>query len=206
MTSREFSALLSAILVFAGSAWYVLVAIKGDKVKPVFAGWIVFGVTAVLSFVTYWTSPKHSLVSNACHITAVICTLVITVVVSGLHLKSGSVVRFSVFQKWCLWISGLITVIWVIIVWGFNGTGIVPNIFTQALLIVGYAVTAEKLWHATKNTESFFTWSCSGLGSAIALYTGIVSGDPLVIVFAIRSTITSGTLVWLMYRIERRNP
>ncbi len=204
MTLREFSALVSAILVIVGTIWYIYVAIKGDKVKPILTTWIVFGVTTALSFVTYWTSPRHSLVSNACNTASVVGTLSIFSVILWINIRKGERIVFSRFQKWCLGIYALITVFWVTMVWGFNGTGTVPNICTQTMMIVGYVVTAEKLWSATKNTESFFTWNCTMVASAIAVYTGIVSSDTLATVYATRSMITSASIVWLMYRIERQ--
>ena len=104
-------------------------------------------------------------------------------------------------------ISGLIAVFWVTLVWGFNGTGFVPNILTQFLMFVGYLVTAEKLYRSTKNTESIVTWSCIVFGNAIALYTGIVSSDTdiLAIIYAGRATVLSVTIVGLMCRIEGKN-
>jgi hypothetical protein len=204
MTLREFSALVSASIVIVGTIWYIYVAIKGDKVRPVLASWIVLSGTMTLSFATYWTSPRHSLISNASNAASVFSTLAILVTVWWLNLRNGGSIQFSRFQKWCLGISGLIAAFWVAIVWGLHGTGIVPNILTQILMIVGYVVTAEKIWHATKNTESLFTWSCIMIASAIALYTAIVSSDILALVYATRATVASATIVWLMYRIERR--
>lgn len=205
MTLREISALVSAVLAIVGAIWYIYVAFRGDKVKPVLASWIVLGGTMTLSFATYWTNPNRSLVSNAANAAGVLSTLSILVGCFWLHLRNGGVIRFSVFQKWCLVVSGLIAVFWMTLVWGFRGTGLVPNILTQILMIVGYLVTVEKLWRATRNTESVFTWTCVLLASVTGLYVGIVSSDSLAILYAARATIASATIVWLMCRIELRN-
>lgn len=205
MTLRELSALTSAVFIIVGAIWYIYVAIRGDKVKPVLASWIIIAGTMTLSFATYWTSPRHNLVSNAANATSVIATLSILITVFWISVHSGKAIKFSIFQKWCLVVSGLIALFWVTLVWVFHGTGIVPNILTQILMFVGYLVTAEKLWRSTKNTESLFTWSSIMLGCAIGLYTAIVSGDDLAIIYAGRATVTSATIVWLMYRIERKN-
>jgi hypothetical protein len=200
LTLREWSALVSAVLVTVATIWYIYLAIRG-KIKPVLASWIVLGCTMTLSFATYWTSPKHSIVSNASNAASVVSAMGILITTAWLQ---RGVVSFSRFQKWCLSIAGLITLFWVILVWGLHRTGIVPNVLTQVLLLVGYLVTAQKLWRATKNTESFFTWWCLVIASAIALYTAIVSKDALAMLYATRATLASATLVWLMYRIERR--
>lgn len=208
MTLRELSSLASATLVIVGGIWYIYAALRGDKVKPVLASWIILGGTMTLSFATYWTSPRHSLISNGCNAGSVITCLSILATAFWIHLRNGDALCFSGFQKWCLIVSGLIASFWVVLVWGFHGTGIVPNILTQVLMIVGYVVTAKKLWRATKNTESFFTWTCITVGCAIAIYTGIVSPDApdaLVILYGARATISSATIVWLMYRIERKS-
>lgn len=205
MTLRELSALSSAVLTIAGAIWYIYFALRGNKVKPVLASWIIIGGTMTLSFATYWTSPRHNLVSNAANAAGVIATLSILVTVFCLHVCNRGAIGFSTFQKWSLVTSGLIASFWVILVWIFNGTGIVPNILTQVLMIVGYVVTAEKLWRSTKNTESIFTWSCIMFGCGIGLYTGVASGDFLAILYASRATLSSATIVWLMFRIERKN-
>ena len=154
-----------------------------------------------LSFATYWTSPKHSLISNASNAASVISA--IANLATAAYLERGRF-YFSLFQKWCLWISAVITLFWVLLVWGFHGTGIVPNILTQVLMVVGCLVTAKKLWGAKRNTESLFTWWCITIASAIAFYTGVVSHDGLATLYAVRATLTSGTIVWLMHRAERR--
>lgn len=205
MTLRELSSLASATLVIVGAIWYIYVALRGDKVKPVLAGWIIMSGTMTLSFATYWTSPNHSLVSNGCNAGSVISCLSILATTFWIHLRNGDVFSFSKFQKWCLAFSGLIASFWVVLVWGFHGTGTVPNILTQVLMIVGYSVIAKNLWRATENTEPFFTWICIAIGCGIAMYTGIVSSDALVILYGARATVSAATLVWLMYRIERRN-
>lgn len=205
MTLRELSAIASACFIIIGTVWYIYAAIRGDKVKPVLASWVIIAGTMSLSFATYWTSPHHSLVSNAANAASVIAALSILITVFWLNVYNRNAIKFSKFQKWCLLISGLIALFWVTIVWVFHGTGIVPNILTQILMFVGYLVTAEKLWRSTKNTESLFTWSCIMFGCAIGLYTGIISGDGLAIIYAGRATCTSATIVWLMCRIEQRN-
>ena len=205
MTPREMSALASTILVIVGTVWYVRLALKGEKVKPVLASWIVLSGTMTLSFATYWTTPNHSLVSNACNAISVLSTGSILVSAIWLNAKQGKGVSFTRFQKVCLWISLAIAIFWIVLVWGLKGTGIIPNILTQVLMLIGYLVTAEKLWHAQRNSESLFTWWCILLAGATALYTGIVSHDNLVILYAARTTFGTIVLVWLMYRAERKS-
>lgn len=204
MTLREISALVSTILVIVGTVWYIYLALTGRKVKPVLASWIVLSGTMTLSFATYWTSPQHNIISNACNAISVFSTTAILITAAWLSMKQGKGLSFNSFQKWCLIISLTIAIFWIVLVWGFKGTGIIPNILTQVLMLIGYLVTAEKLWHAKHNSESLFTWWCILLAGMTALYTGIVSRDGLVILYAARTTIGTIMLVWLMYRAENK--
>lgn len=203
LTFRELSAIVSTVLVLVGTLWYVLAAIFGSKVKPVLASWIVLGGTMTLSFATYWTTPNKSIVSNACNAASVISTLSILVTAGVLYWKSGKRIEFSGFQKWCLAISAGIAILWAVLV-GMGGTGIVPNILTQVLMVIGYVVTVQKLWGAAQNTESFVMWSCIMVASFIAVYTAVVSNDALACLYSVRASLASGTMVLLMVRIELR--
>jgi hypothetical protein len=190
--------------VIVGTIWYVYLALNEIKVKPVLASWIVLSGTMTLSFATYWTTPNHSLVSNACNAISVFSVGSILITALWLNFKQGKGVSFSNFQKGCLWVSFAITILWAVLVWGLKGTGVIPNILTQVLMLIGYLVTAEKLWHAKSNSESLFTWWCILLAGVSALYTGIVSHDNLAILYAARTTFGTVILVWLMYRAERK--
>ena len=64
MDSKVIVAVVSTIIMIFGSGWYVWQAILDKKVKPVLASWIILSVTLTLSFATYWTTKKHSLIGN----------------------------------------------------------------------------------------------------------------------------------------------
>lgn len=203
MTLRETSALVSATLSVAGTSWYIWLVIR-IKVRPTLASWIVFSGTMLLSFSTYWTSPTRSLVSNAANAAGVLSTVSILSVVWFCHWQRGGKLSFTSFQKWSLLTAGLIALLWVVLVWGLRGTGVLPNILTQVLMIIGYLVTVQKLWRAKSNTESYGLWGCLLLASVVGLYTGLVSKDNLAILYCSRATVATATIVWLMYRIEKR--
>jgi hypothetical protein len=204
MTLRENSAIVSAVLVIVGTIWYIYLALTGKKVKPVLAAWIMNSVATILSFATYWTAPKHSFVSNAYNATSILtinATLVSTLILMRREKKGLS---FSPFQIKCLLGSSLIAAFWVVLVWGFHGTGIVPNILTQVMMLIGYFVIAERLWRATVNTESLFTWWCIVLASLAGMVTAAMSHDWLASLFASRTFVGSFILVLLMHRAELR--
>ena len=205
MTIREQTAVLSATTVVVGSVWYIYLALVSKKVKPVLAAWIVNGVETILSFATYWTAPKHSFVSNAYNATSILTINAILVAAVILMRREKKGLSFSPFQIKCLWCSALITIFWVVLVWGFRGTGIVPNILMQVMMLIGYFVIAERLWRATANTESLFAWWCIVLASLAGMVTAAMSHDWLASLFAGRTLFGSFILVLLMHRAEYRS-
>lgn len=204
MTLRENAAVVSAVLVIIGTVWYIYLALAGKKVKPILAAWIVNSVATILSFATYWTAPKHSLVANAYNLTSIVTINSILVTSLILMIKEKKVLVFSSFQIKCLASSALIATFWVVLVWGFHGTGIIPNILTQIMMLIGYFVIAERLWRATVNTESLFAWWCIVLASLAGMVTAAMSHDWLASLFASRTFLGSFILVLLMHRAECR--
>ncbi len=205
MTTREYSALISMILVIVGTCWYIHLIVINEKVSPVIGSWIINCGATLLSLFTYLTTPKHSLVSNATNTISVVTISSILAFAWWYGSKRGKKVTFNPFQKWSLFCSLMIALLWIVIVWGYHRTGILPNILTQVMMLVGYAVTAERLLHAEKNTESLFTWWCILAASLVGLITGILSDDMLAILFTSRTFIGTAVLVTLMHRLERRS-
>ncbi len=199
------SALTSTIILVIGSIWYIIQVAKNDAVKPVLATWIVTSFGTVLSFATYWTSPHHSLVSNAYNAISIVTINSILISVAIKNRANGVKLSFNTFQKVCLMVSTVIAIFWAVLVWGLGGTGIVPNILIQVLMLIGYLITAERLLSAKKNTEPLSAWWFVLVASLIAMYTGIVSRNTLSIIFASRTTFGVGLLIWLMIRAEHRS-
>ena len=167
--------------------------------KPVLASWMVLSTTMILSFATYWTTKERSLVGNACNAASVLSTTAILVAVAIVTCLGGLELHFSAFQKWCLSLSAVIMVFWIVMVWGLKNKSVLPNILTQVLMVVGYIVTAERLWHATHNTEPMFTWICIALGGLTGMYPAIARRDKLALLYTVRTSVTTTTLLWLMF-------
>ena len=205
MTLREQTAVMSSVLVIVGTLWYIYLALRGEKVKPVLAAWIVNSVAAILSFATYWTAPKHSFVSNAYNATSILTinSIMVAAVIVMRRDKKG--LNFSPFQIKCLRGSAAIAIFWIVLVWGFHGTGIIPNILTQFMMLIGYFVIGERLWRATKNTESLISWWCIVAASFAGMITAALSRDWLASIFASRTFLGSLVLVLIMHRAEHRS-
>jgi hypothetical protein len=204
LKSYEISAIASAVVVIAGLAWYLYLVAR-RQINTVLASWVVSATALSLSLATYVTSPKANILGgtlNAASVLAVIATLAAVYVRSRVD---GVKLEINPFQKKCLIASALITVLWIVIVGGMGGTGLVPNLLTQLLLVISYWMLIKKFWRAEKNTESTFTWWCVLISSIIGLYTAYRKADGLAMVYALRSTVMCGLLVFALHRIEYRN-
>lgn len=204
MEIYEVTAVASAIVIITGLIWYIwLVANK--EIDTVVASWIVSTTALALSLVTYFTSPKANVIGgtlNAASVCAVGGTLI------AVYLRSkidGQKLVFLPFHINCLKFSAFITFLWVVMV-SVGGTGTIPNWLTQAMLVISYGMLIKKFWNAEKNTESLFTWWCVLVSSVIGLYTAHAKHDPLAMIYAIRSTVMCGILIYALHRISWRHP
>lgn len=204
MKTQEFSAILSGIIITIGLFWYIRLVMRG-KIGTVVASWIVSTVATTLSFVTYYTSPKANWLGGFLNATSAIAVGGTLIAVYARGKTEGQRVCFNPFQKKCLIASTLITILWIVMVWGMGGTGVIPNLLTQVLLIISYSMLIAKFWKADHNTESLVTWWCVLISSIIALYTAYAKSDALAFVYATRSTVMCGILIFALHRLERKN-
>jgi len=203
LKTAELSAILASVIITLGLLWYIYLVVA-NRIKTVVASWIVSTVALALSLVTYFTSPNANWLGgslNAASALAVFSTLVAVYIRS--HCNDEKVI-FNTFQKKCLLASGGITVLWISIVWGMNGTGVIPNILTQILLIISYTMLIVRFWRAKENTEALVTWWCVFLASMIAIYTACEKSDALALIYAVRSTVMCGILIYALHRIGWR--
>ena len=192
----------SVLFITSGTAWYIyLVLTRNPLMKPVLASWIVIATTMMLSFVTYWTkNQKRSLIANVGNAISVLSTGSIFLAVAYVTVVDHRGLKFNYFQLGSLTAAAAIMAWWYRLVWIRKVTSTLPNVLIQVLMAVGYAVTAEKLWHATHNTEPMFTWICIALGGLCAMYPAFKRHDQLAKLYTVRVAITTTSLIVLMYR------
>jgi uncharacterized membrane protein len=201
LKSYEVTAIAASAVIVAGLFWYV-VLVSTRRIKTVVTSWIVSAAALLLSLVTYLSSPNANWLGGSLNVAsafAVTSTLVAVLIVSW---RDKQKIEFNAFQKKCLGVSIVITVLWIVIVWGAHGTGVIPNLLTQLLLVISYGMLIMKSWKAKKNTESLVTWWCVFISSVIGLYTAWEKTDWLALVYAMRSTIMCGVLVYTLHRLE----
>ncbi len=198
----KISAIAGAIIILIGLVWYLVQAMLG-RIKTVVASWIVSGTAAVLSMVTYLSSPGANLLGGALNGASASGIILILACVWTRAGIDGRKLVLNSFQKKSLLASAGITLLWIVLV-ATGGTGIVPNLLTQIMMIISYSMLIIRFWNAEKNTESLFTWWCVFISSVIGVVPGWYKGDWLSVVYALRSAIMSGILLAVLHRLERR--
>ncbi len=203
LSERELLALLSASVMIAVSAWYIRLLLR-NQIETVIASWILGTATLSLSFGTYWTSPKHTFSGNAANLGAMIGCWAVLLVLFWLKAKGKVKIGITSFQKGCLGVAGLIAALWAVIILN-RGTGALPNVLTQILMLLSYVMLYKKLWHSQENKESFVLWGGICLSSLIGLRPAIMSGEWQSILYCSLSVLRTAIVVVLMIRLERRS-
>lgn len=194
---------LAAVASGLGTLWYIWLVIR-NRVQPLLTSWIIFATTMTIGLWSYWNSPEHSLSGNIGNLVGVASTGSILLVVVIFQLfRDGPTAKFSDFQIKCLVATSGILGLWAILrfVIGNEIAATISNVLTQCLMVVGYVALAERLWKADKKTESIFFWSMMFLASAFSLIPAIMKSDWLGLVYGGRSTLTSATTIYLVFRI-----
>lgn len=199
MTIKEFSALLTAIVLTSGAIYYTFL-IRKREVRPALASWIILSVAFALSYATYWDSPKHSITGNIANLVALANVVCISAVLIWTLWKDELLhLEFTPWQTGCLVASGLIFVFWQV-----TDKAMLAFLLVQSMLVVAYIPTVQKIWGMEENTDSTIMWGSVFAGSIIGLAPAVLAGDELGILNVCRSIPSSGFTFWMMFRLDRR--
>jgi len=172
--------------------------IRKREIAPTLSMWITFFLGTGLSFATYVVAEKADLRSG---ILNTMDAVGVTLVPIAILVWGRRAVRFRPFEKWYL-----ACVVAIVAYALFSGDAWRSNIFTQVLLVIGYAPTIHSLITEKRNTESFSTWGCSIAAGLVAFYPATVEGNVLAMLYAIRNVVLASLLVLIMAYYERRRP
>ncbi|MFH1766698.1 MAG: hypothetical protein ABH826_01240 [Patescibacteria group bacterium] len=168
-----------------------------SEIRPVLATWLLFCLATSLSFATYWSTKKRSVVGNIGNFIDVVSTS--SILVSIVLLSADSLLEFNLFEIGCLVAAILILIAWLISKWH-----VIANFAFQGVMLVGVFPTLYHLWSATKNTESLFAWILATLASFISLIPAIIDRDKIAIVYATRACVIVTAVMALIIRLEIR--
>ncbi len=184
--------MIAALIMIVQASVYIWRTGYGSA-RPVFTTWVLFFVASSLSFWTYRSSKKHSLIGNVANLADMfICgAIVIGILIFRSHNLLGN--RLDVY---CIVISGII-----LLFWRITEHHDLANILLQIVMATAYLPTFAKLWYATQNTEPLVVWIMSWFVSVLALIPAIDKKEKLSIVYATRGLILVSVVIWLILRI-----
>ena len=183
-----------AFTVGIGMGFRYVYLVAQKEIYPALTTWILFCVAVSLSFRTYWSSRKHSIVGNLANFVDLILVWIILV---GILLFGQNVnLIFRPFEIWCLISSGIVLLFWIL-----SKKHLLSNLLLQVIMTVAYFPTIYNLWYATNNTESFSVWCVWLIGGFTSLIIAILKKDTLGIVYSSRAFVLVSIILILMLRI-----
>ncbi len=194
---KDFAVWMTSIITIV-SAFRVAYQVWRKEISPALSTWIIFLAATGLSLGTYAIAENHdyrSGVLNTVDVAAIVVVLLATLV------WGDRAARFRPFEKWYLAGTGVITLYGMI-----SGDAWTSNLFTQALISIGYLPTLQALVAQKRNTESFTGWGLFLAGGVVALYPAFVDGNTLAAIYAVRTIVLIGIVLLLMayYEIQTR--
>jgi hypothetical protein len=190
-----FAIAAALLFLYLGTKYSYL--IWKDAIQPVMTTWLLFFVSASLSFWTYWSSDKHSVVGNIGNF----CDLMVvwTIMFSLVFLSKTVTLGLNWVEISCLVASGII-----LIFWRMSKRHVLSNFALQLIMMIAYAPLFYKLWNATINTESTEFWLLGCFASCFSLVPAFADRDKLAVLYSLRSFSFSATALLLILRINFR--
>jgi len=172
-----------------------LVSIKSGKSKPILATWLFLVIANLLSILTsYKETGINGITSNAFNIIDSFSTTTIFFVVL---FNKNTRRRFNKFEKYCLLLTGIIFIGWLI-----SGQNILAHLAVQFILVIAYFPTFVHLWKSSKNTESLSMWGINALASGLGTIQPLKTMALLPLVYGIRATVSTFTVFLLILRLK----
>ena len=187
---------LVTLLMLGFGFWYAFQVFKGNT-KPALSTWLIMFTGTSLSLITYLLASGWEFHGGILNLVDVLVTVII---ISAILLWSKAEVKFRPFEKWYLVIAGLITLFWLL-----SRNPFVANLLIQALILIGYFPTIQKLLAEKQNTESFSAWLIAFSAGLLALYPAINSGSILPIIYVGRTLVMQSAIIGLMLYYEKSN-
>lgn len=169
------------------------------KIEPVLATWLLFTTVTSLNWLTYWSSPKRSIINNIGLVTGCISVWLISsaIVISGFFLGRNIRFGFTRFEIICFLASGVI-LLW----WKFTKNYEISNYAFQVMTMIAWLPLYIHLLFAHVNTEPFSLWLAQLVVAGFTLIPAIVGKDKLAIINSFRGFFCVVLVLLLMIRLE----
>jgi len=167
--------------------------IRKQRICPAFAMWVFFTIAATGSLLTYLAEGNHSPLDNILNTADILLVAGVSV---AIFIWGEPSTRFNRFDLGCL-----IAVLAIVAIWGVTRQHAAAHSAIQAILVIAYFPVIKRLWTGNRNTESFTMWIGLMLAPCFSLLS---SKGVLATVYAVRAIVSSGLLMLLMLRAERR--
>ena len=195
------SAVWASVVVTLCSALYYVSRTWVRAIQPVLATWILVETTLGLSMWMYFSDPASTWQANIGLASGFVGTGMMLVGAFVVEVRDHSVrVEFDAVQKRCLLMGALIVLFWMI-----SENRIVSYVLVQLVAVAGYAATIDRLARASHATEPLVPWVLSFLGSMLALYPALTTGDVFSCIFLMRTIPSISLVIFLIVLTKRRS-
>ncbi len=189
---------LVSLILFITTVQYCWLTAFSD-VEPVLASWLLFTVVTSSNWLTYWSSPKRSIVHNIGLVSSCISIWIITstILVSGFFLGKNIRLGFTQFEIICFLVSAVI-LLW----WKYTKEYEIPNYAFQVLTLIAWFPLYIHLWFTPRNTEPFSLWLVQLVVTGISIIPAVVGKDKFAIINSVRGFLCVVCILLLMIRFE----
>jgi hypothetical protein len=192
---KGYIAIAVAVILIAASLPYAY-HIWRRHVVPTLSTWIIVVVATNLNVASYLAATHADVLSGTLGLAdALACWFILIVTV----LSTGFKLRWQTFEKYYLIAAGIIVGFWMI-----SRSAFITNLLMQLLITVGCASTIQSLLYADENRESFVFWGLVLVAVTLSLYPAAVDGNPLALIYSIRSLVVVCVILSLMLRLHRK--
>jgi hypothetical protein len=167
--------------------------LRRRRISPSLAMWVFFTIAVVGSLLTYLAQGAYTPWDNILNTADLLLVVSVSV---AIWIYGDPSTRFNRFDLGCLAVVTAILGAWLL-----TRRHAVAHTAIQAILVVAYFPVVRRLWTGDRNTESYAVWT--GLMLA-PLFSLLSSKGTLATVYAVRASASSGILLLLMLRAERR--
>ena len=187
--------ILAAILMGSVGIRYSYLIFK-NRIHPVFTTWLLFSVAVILSLTTYLYSSQHSLIGNIINVMDVAMCLAILL---SLFLVDRSIsFRFSRFEAYCLFATGIIIIFWI-----FTEEHFISNLLLQAIIVIAYIPTLMRLRNTDIHKESYGMWITIWIATLFGFFAALIRSDLVGVIYSLRGLLLIILVLIFMYRIDR---